>query len=126
MPVRTVPPRGHRLRSSRALPRERNIAGVEAMRRRYLMRAVGGAGMLCAFGALRAEQGTHGAPRRVTVTARKFSFSQTQIVAIAGESIHLEIASLDFMRGYAQCSLAAEADVLTGGLGQPLWVELTP
>ncbi len=84
------------------------------MHRRRFVRAAGAAGLLVACGAGGAEPGTRGAPRRIAIAAHKFSFSETQILARVGESIQLEITSLDFVHGFALPQLGVRVDTPPG------------
>lgn len=77
-------------------------------------RFAGALGLIVAFGAGSAELGTRGSPRRIAITARKFSFSETQVLARAGESIQLEITSLDFVHGFALPQLGVRVDTPPG------------
>ena len=82
-------------------------------RRRWLLGAAGGA-WAAAFGVATAADSTPATPRRITVTARKFEFSETEIHARAGESILLVVTSIDFMHGFAMPKLNLRADVPPG------------
>lgn len=87
------------------------------MRRRSAAGALitlGTAGLLAAFAAGPAAQGTRNAPRRIVITARKFAFSETEIQARRGESIVLEITSVDFVHGFALPQLGARVDAPPG------------
>jgi cytochrome c oxidase subunit II len=54
------------------------------------------------------------APRRIAITARKFAFSETEVIARAGESIIFDITSVDFVHGFALPQLAARIDAPPG------------
>jgi cytochrome c oxidase subunit 2 len=76
--------------------------------------AFGASGLLAAVAADPAAQGTRSSPRRIAVTARKFAFSETEIQARQGESISLEITSVDFVHGFALPQLGARVDAPPG------------
>jgi cytochrome c oxidase subunit 2 len=65
-----------------------------------------GVGTVC-----RSERGE---VRRIAVVARKFAFSTTEILAHAGESITLELSSVDFVHGFALPELGVRVDVPPG------------
>jgi cytochrome c oxidase subunit II len=84
-------------------------------RRNWMFAAAGAAGLGLVAGVGRiGAQGTGSAPRRLAVTARKFEFSVPQITAMVGESLLLEISSVDFVHGFSLPQLGLRADAPPG------------
>lgn len=70
--------------------------------------------LFVAAGDGRTSATTRAAPRRVALSARKFAFSLDVITARAGETIVLELGSLDFVHGFALPQLGQRIDLVPG------------
>ncbi len=84
------------------------------MWRRRICLAAGAAAVLAAAGAGSLSLAQGGRDRRIPIVARKFAFSATEVHAKAGESIMLELTSIDFVHGFSLPELGARVDVPPG------------
>ena len=84
--------------------------------RRTLLKAVLGALGVASLGAFTGWRVVQAAntPRIIEVTARRFSFSPNVITAAAGESVILEVKSVDFTHGLNFPDFKIRADLLPG------------
>ena len=81
------------------------------MHRRTVVLAAGAAGAVAGLGSAIALSDT---PRRIALSARKFSFSVAEIRIVRGETVILELRSEDFVHGFAIPELSLRADVPPG------------
>lgn len=85
---------------------------------------MGATGLLVCLGTCGARMARSAGPRPVAITARKFSFSPRQVLASVGESLQIEIESLDFVHGFAIPQLGLRVDTPPGRTSRLLLADL--
>ena len=88
-------------------------------RRRMLLRALAAAGT--AFLAVRSAQSAE--PRIIRITARRFSYEPNEIPLKVGESVVVEVNSLDFVHGMNIPEMGKRFDLVPGRITR---LELQP